>query len=151
MKTLLWLKKTGAAACVIYTVLITGTYLLGAAVDARWLPTPATVLSLLAFSFALAASFSFLFSGLLSAPVRVILHFLAVLAAYIFIFLVWSGYLKDGGSLLTGVLVYVFVYLLIGAAVFLIRRLTGTRENREQAYESIFTADGTQAPRGRRS
>ncbi|MBQ2545372.1 MAG: hypothetical protein II557_03690, partial [Clostridia bacterium] len=68
MKYLTAARRVLTRACVFYTVLITAAYFLGASVNAAWLPTVPTVVSLLCFALWLGLSAEFLASDLLTAP-----------------------------------------------------------------------------------
>ena len=138
MKTLETAKRIHTRGCVVYTVLITAVYLLGASVDRSWLPTPGTVASLLLFSLYLAASAEFLFSDLLVGPLRVLIHFAVTLFVFWLTFCRMGGYLKNGGSFGTAFLVYLFAYILCAAVVLLSLWLTADLRKREKPYDSIF-------------
>ena len=132
------IKTTLVRACVIYTVLITGVYMIGAFVNSAWLPSPATVAALLVLSLWLGASLSFLFSDLLVPSLRVILHFIATGLVFWLTFGVWGGYLKNGGSTAVLFVLYAVLYALAGGVTGLVRILTADRKNREKPYGSMM-------------
>lgn len=140
MKFLSAARRTLIGACVFYTVLITAAYFLGTSVNAAWLPTAPTVVSLLVFSLWLGLSREFLSSDLLTAPIRVVLHFLATFLVYFLTFLTLGGYLKNGGSLFTAAAVYVFVYAVCAVVVLLWRWLTAEAASKAKPYKSLFAA-----------
>ena len=113
-KVLSVLKTVLTRACVIYTVLITGVYLIGAYVNSAWLPSPSAVAALLVLSLWIGASLSFLFSDALVPALRIVLHFLATGAVFWLTFGVWSGYLRRGGSGVLILVLYTVLYALIG-------------------------------------
>lgn len=140
MKILSAVRRILVRACVFYTVLITAAYFLGAAVNAAWLPSAPTVVSLLLFSLWLSLSAEFLFSDLLTAPLRAAAHFCATFLIYYLTFLRLGGYLKNGGSLFTAAAVYVFVYAVCASAVLLLRWLTAEADQKTKPYKSLFDA-----------
>ena len=112
--------------------------------SAEWLPTLPMVAGLLVFSFFVSAMNAFLFSDALVWPLRLLIHFLALMLGFYLCFLRWGGYLKNGGSVGIGLLVFLFLYLLVGAIVFLFRWLTADLRAKEEAYENQFdAADGS--------
>ena len=138
MKTLLWCKKTLTNACVIYTFLVTSVYLLGAMVDSHLVPNLTMILSLLFFSVALSATNSFLFSDILILPFRLAIHYIATTFVFYIAFVVWGGYKDNGGSVITILLVYTFVYIILALIVGLLRRRTAESFNSKNHYKSIF-------------
>ncbi len=140
MKYLTAARRVLTRACVFYTVLITAAYFLGASVNTAWLPTVPTVVSLLCFALWLGLSAEFLASDLLTAPIRMILHFAATFLLFYLTFLRLGGYLKNGGSLFTAAAVYVFVYAVCAVVVLLVRWLTADAETKGKPYRSLFDA-----------
>jgi len=123
---------------VIYTVLITGVYLIGAYVNSAWLPSPSAVAALLVLSLWIGASLSFLFSDALVPALRVILHFLATGAVFWLTFGVWSGYLRRGGSGVLILVLYTVLYALIGGVTALLRQLKSGSDTRSKPYQSMM-------------
>ncbi|MBR4206116.1 MAG: hypothetical protein IKQ92_11620 [Clostridia bacterium] len=147
------IKSTLVFGCVLYTVFITGAYLVGLSVYPENLGTlQSVVFGLLGFSFFLALSFLFLFSDLLNAPLRIVLHFAVSMLVFYFILLRGSSYVRDGGSIPKMLLVFALLYLIVGAVVYLVRRLTSSAEKKQKPedYEDIFSSKnagrGTSAP-----
>ena len=138
MKPLLRLKDALIRGCVVYTILITAVYFLGASVNSRFLPTPQAVLGILIFSFYLSLSGLFLFSDLLVPALRVVLHFAVTALVFYLAFLRFGGYLKNGGSAFVGLLVFALIYAICAAVVFLIRHLTTEKKQEEKEYGSMF-------------
>ena len=138
MKILSAARRILVRACVFYTVLITAAYFLGASVNAAWLPSAPTVVSLLIFSLWLGLSVEFLSSDLLTAPIRVVLHFLATFLLFYLTFLRLGGYLKNGGSLFTAAAVYVFVYVVCAVVVLLWRWLSAEADKKAKPYKSLY-------------
>lgn len=134
----MWLKKTAAHACVFYTFFITALYLLGVYVDSHWVPTLHMVFSLLLFSFVLAAANSFLFSNRLVFTLRLLIHFVTTSIVYYIVFVLWGGYQANGGSVLTALLVYAFVYLICTLLVFMYRYITAEIRTSNKAYTNAF-------------
>ena len=122
----------------IYTVLITSVYMIGAFVNAAWLPSPSTVAALLALSLWIGASLSFLFSDLLVPSLRVVLHFFATAFVFWLTFGVWGGYLKNGGSAAVLFVLYAVLYALFAGITGLIRILTSGADNRKKPYGSML-------------
>lgn len=144
MKTLKIAKKALINACIIYTVLITAVYTLGAFVNSSWVPTVQMVYSCLGYSLILSALNLFLFSDKLVFALRLLIHFSCSSVIFYLMFIVWGGYKSNGGSVLTALLVFVFVYLLLGAIVCGYRYLTNDsseKVNEESEYNSIFSGE----------
>ena len=138
LKQLIWLKKTIGSACIFYTFFITAFYLLGVYVDSNWVPTLHMVISLLLFSFVLAAANSFLFSNKLVFPLRLLIHYVTTTAVFYIVFVLWGGFQANGGSVLTALLVYSFVYLICALAVFMYRYITAESRVKNTEYKSVF-------------
>lgn len=141
LKAWLWLKKTLTQGCVFYSVLFTAVYLLGVFVDASWVPTLHMVLSLMAFSFVLAAANRFLYSRRLIFPLRLLIHFAVTTAVFYIVFVRWGGYQESGGSVLTALLLYVFAYILCAAVVWAYRWLTAELRSSESEYRNAFDGE----------
>ena len=138
LKPLNFIKTVLVRACVVYTVLITGVYLIGAFVNAAWLPSPATVGALLALSIWIGASLSFLFSDLLVPALRVILHFLATGIVFWLTFGILGGYLRSGGSAVVLFVLYAVLYALAGGVTGLFRILTAESDRKNKPYEGVL-------------
>ena len=143
MKQLMWLKKTVTNACVFYTFFITALYLLGVYVDSHWVPTLHMVFALLLFSFALAAANTFLFSDRLVFPLRLLIHYVITTAVFYIVFVRWGGYQANGGSVLTALLIYSFVYLLASLFVFMYRYVTAESRTSATEYKTMFDSKDT--------
>ena len=144
METLKKLKKVVLHACVIYTVILTAVYTLGAFVNSSWVPTVQMVYSCLGFSLVLSALNLFLFSDKLVFALRLLIHFIASTFIFYMLFIVWGVYKSNGGSVLTALLVFVFAYVLCGAIVGIYRYLTVDKDNavtKGEEYKSIFSSN----------
>lgn len=143
METLKKLKNIVLHACVIYTVILTAVYTLGAFVNSSWVPTVQMVYSCLGFSLVLSALNSFLFSDKLVFALRLLIHFVASTFIFYMLFIVWGGYKSNGGSVLTALLVFVFAYVLCAAVVGIYRYLTVDKDSaKSEEYKSMFSANG---------
>ncbi len=138
LKQLMWLKKTIGSACIFYTFFITSLYLLGVYVDSNWVPTLHMVISLLLFSFVLAAANSFLYSNKLIFSLRLLIHYAATTTVFYIIFVLWGGFQANGGSVLTALLVYSFAYLICALVVFMYRYITAESRAKNTEYKSVF-------------
>ena len=138
LKPLHLFKTVFVRACVVYSALITGVYLIGAFVNAAWLPSPATVGALLVLSLWIGASLSFLFSDLLVPALRVILHFVATGAVFYLTFGVMGGYLRKGGSAVVLFVLYAVLYALAGGVTGLVRVLTAESDRKKKPYDGVL-------------
>lgn len=138
MNILSKIKKILSQTCVIYTVILTSVYTLGAFVNSSWVPTVHMVYSCLVFSLVLAALNLFLFSDKLVMPLRLLIHFTASSLIFYLMFIVWGGYQSNGGSVITALLVYVFAYILCAAIVAAYRYLTAETVNSKRVYTAKF-------------
>ena len=138
LKPLHLVKTVFVRACVVYTVLITGVYLIGAFVNAAWLPSPATVGALLLLSLWIGGSLSFLFSDFLVPALRVILHFIATGVVFYLTFGVMGGYLRNGGSAVVLFILYAVLYALAGGVTGLIRILTAESDRKKKPYDGVL-------------
>ncbi len=146
MKALKSIKKVVLNACVIYTVMLTAVYTLGAFVNSSWIPSVRMVYSCLIFSTVLSALNSFLFSDCLVFPLRLLIHFVSSSIIFYILYIVWGGYKSNGGSILTALLVFVFAYVLCGAIVGIYRYLFPEKKKanaENETYNSLFTANET--------
>lgn len=144
MKLINLFKKTLTNACVIYTVILTAIYTLGAFVNSSWVPTVQMVYSCLGFSIILSVLNIFLFSDKLVLALRLLIHFVSSSVIFYLLFIVWGGYKSNGGSVLTAFLVYCFAYVLCGAIVGCYRYLkadNGEKNTGDAEYSSIFTSE----------
>lgn len=143
MKQLMWLKKTLCHSCVFYTFFITALYLLGVYVDSHWVPTLHMIFSLLLFSFVLAAANSFLFSNKLVFSLRLLIHYITTTLVFYIVFVLWGGFQANGGSVLSALLVYTFVYLICAVLVFMYRYITAEIQTSGKEYKSVFDGKET--------
>lgn len=132
------IKKTVSQTCVIYTVILTSVYTLGAFVNSSWVPTVQMVYSCLGFSLVLALLNLFLFSDKLVMPLRLLIHFAVSSLIFYLLFVVWGGYQSNGGSVITALLIYVFAYILCAAIVAAYRYLTSESVNAKKGYSAKF-------------
>ncbi len=134
------LKKAVLQTCVIYTVLLTAVYTLGAFVNSNWVPTVQMVYSCLGLSLAVSLLNLFLFSDRLVFAARLTIHFASVGVIYYLMFVVWGGYKSNGGSVITAMLIYVFVYIICAAIVGAYKYLSsdGKSQSSDGGYESVF-------------
>ncbi len=139
----MWLKKTVTSACVFYTFFITALYLLGVYVDSHWVPTLHMVFSLLLFSLILSAANTFLFSDRLVFSLRLLIHFAVTTFVFYIIFVAWGGFQANGGSVLTALLVYTFLYLICALVVFMYRYLTAELRTSAKSYKNAFDGKET--------
>ncbi len=128
----------------IYSLLITAVYLIGARVDSSWLPSPATVFSLIILSLYLGFSLAFVFSDLLIPSLRLLIHFLATLFVFWLTFVKLGGYLKNGGSALTVIVAFTALYALAAGITALCRRLWAALTPDEGTYRSMFAKTAEQ-------
>ena len=120
LKTLALIKKILTSACVIFTVLFTFIYTLGVSINYEWLPTLGMLYSLLAFSLVLSAMNKYLFSNSLVLGVRILFHYVVTALAFYLLFVVASGFLKNGGSAVTIMIVFSVIYALFAAVVSIV-------------------------------
>ncbi len=139
----MWLKKTLCHSCVFYTFFITALYLLGVYVDSHWVPTLHMIFSLLLFSFVLAAANSFLFSNKLVFSLRLLIHYITTTLVFYIVFVLWGGFQANGGSVLSALLVYTFVYLICAVLVFMYRYITAEIQTSGKEYKSVFDGKET--------
>lgn len=136
------IKKVILNACVIYTIMLTAVYTLGAFVNSSWIPTVRMVYSCLAFSIILSALNSFLFSDMLVFALRLLIHFISSSVIFYVLYIVWGGYKSNGGSTLTALLVFVFVYVLCAAIVGIFKYLFPDKKSNDKQineYKPIFS------------
>ncbi len=135
------LKKAVLQACVIYTILLTAVYTLGAFVNSSWVPTVQMVYSCLGLSLAVALLNLFLFSDKLVPSLRLFIHFVSVGVIFYLMFVVWGGYKANGGSTLIAMLIYLFVYIICAAIVGVYNYLTSDdskSDSTDGEYKSMF-------------
>ena len=156
MKALRFVKTVLIRACVIDAVYLNLFYFIGGLISPTLLPYPSAVAWMLVQSLFLSLSLSFLFSDLLTAPLRLVLHFLATCAFFRLTFSLPGGYFKTGVQASSGgvsfLVFFVFFTLIyaVAASLFvLVRHLTGTAEGRAESgadkpgaeYKSQFSPD----------
>ena len=146
LKQLLQLKKIAGSACVFYSFFITALYLLGAYVDSNWIPTLHMVFSLLLFSFVLAAANAFLFSDRLVFSLRLLIHYGITTFVFYIVFVLWGGFQANGGSVLTALLLYTFVYLIGALFIFMYRYITAENRTAKKEYKASFDGQDSYRP-----
>ena len=146
LKQLMWLKKTLGSTCVYYTFFITALYLLGVYVSSSWVPTLHMVFALLLFSFVLSAGNSFLFSDKLIFSLRLLIHYVTTTIIFYVIFVLWGGFQANGGSVLTALLAYSFVYLICTLIVFIYRYITAEKRTEKTEYMGVFEKQESYKP-----
>ena len=132
------IKKVLVQTCVIYAVILTSVYTLGAFVNSSWVPTIKMVYSCLGFSFVLSLLNLFLFSDKLVFALRLVIHFGISAVMFYLMFAVLGGYKANGGSVITALLVYIFAYALCGAIVGVYRYLTAEIKTSKKEYKTQF-------------
>lgn len=125
----------------IYSAFFTVMYTLGAFMDSAWIPSVRTVYSSLLFALMLSLLNMFLFSDKLVMPLRLLIHYGASTLAFMLLFAVFGDYKKNGGSVLSALLIYTFAYILIGAVVALVRYIFAEDKKKDEKYEKQFKED----------
>ena len=142
MKTLRAVKTVLARALVIDAVFLNLFYLTGTLIRPTLLPVPSAVAWMLVQSLFLSVSFCFLFSDFLTAPLRLVLHFLATLGFFWLIFSMPGGYFRTGENAASGgvsfLVYFVFftlVYAVAASVTVLVRTLTKSEGKEDPAAE----------------
>lgn len=138
MKTLGLIKKILTSACVIFTVLFTFIYTLGISVNNEWLPTLGMLYSLLAFSLVLSAMNKYLFSNSLVLGVRILFHYIVTALAFYLLFVIASGFAKNGGSATTIMIVFSIIYALYAAIVAIFCGTKGSKKEKKSKKNSEY-------------
>ncbi len=131
-------KKLISHSAIIYSLLVTSVYTLGAAVNSAWIPTTKMVYGCLAFSVILSVLNLFLFSRMLIFPLRLLIHYAASALMFYLLFALWGGYLQNGGSVIIALLLYTFSYAMIGVIIGIYRYITSENENSSKKYTKKF-------------
>ena len=132
------IKKVLCGTCVLYTFFITALYILGYYIDKSYVPTLRMAMSLLLFSAVLSALNSFLFSDRLVFALRLLIHYVSTTIVFYIVFILWGGFQKSGGSVLTALLLYTFVYAICALIILMFRYLTAESRNSSKKYENKF-------------
>jgi len=138
LKILLLLKKITTRSCVLYTILITATYLLGVYISPAWIPTLKMVVSLLLFSIVLSVGSEYLSSNHLIYPLRLCLHFIVTAVLFFMIFVSWTGLSKNGGTVTAIMVMFLLGYIVITAISLLIKYLKEENKKSKKSYGTLF-------------
>ncbi len=133
------LKKILTDSCIIYTLLITLVYFLGAFISATWIPTVKMVISLLFFSVILSLGNEFLKSNILVYPIRLFIHFIATSLIFYIVFIVWGGLLQNGGKFLITFFLYTLVYVIVTVISRLISYIRSEKSTANKTYDSLYS------------
>lgn len=134
------IKRALTLMCAIYTVIISGMYLLGWAFSGTGvllIPTPQKALLLLLFS-GIVGFASLLLSKNGTGAVRLILNFLICLVAFILVFIVGGGFPVSGGTSVVAVILYLAVYIVAMILRAVIYRLFRAKATEREEYTSVF-------------
>ncbi len=138
LKILSQIKKIISSSCIFFTFIIITIYTLGVSINSSWIPTIEMLYSVLAFSLILSVSNIFLFSDKLIFALRLLLHCIFTSIMFYIFFIKLSGYKSNGGSPLTIMLVYLFVYALFGIIIAVYRYLISDSKTNKSDYNKIF-------------
>lgn len=145
-KQLSALKTVLCGACVLYTFFITALYILGYYIDKSYVPTLQMAMSLLLFSAVLSALNSFLFSDRLVFALRLLIHYVSTTIIFYIVFVLWGGFQESGGSVLTALLLYTFVYVICALIILMFRYLTAESRNSTKKYDNKFDGNKKNDP-----
>lgn len=102
-------------------------------------PRFTTVLMVLIFSFAVSFANSLMGFERLNLAVRIIIHYVAISAAFYVIFILWSGFASKALLSFLIMCAYTVVYIIVMAVVCGIRRMRRRKKSeKENKYESQF-------------
>ena len=142
MKITALLKKIINSACVIFTLLFAFIYTLGVTVNPDWIPTIGMMYSLLAFAFVLSAMNLYLFSKNLVLGLRLLIHYVVTALSFYVLFVVASGFMRNGGSALTIMVSFSVTYALFAAVVAIFNGAKGSdkkkKTQKKTEYKSMF-------------
>ncbi len=142
MKITAIIKKIISSACVIFTLLFSLTYTLGVTVNADWIPTLSMMYSLLAFAFVLSCMNVYLFSNRLVLGLRLLIHYAVCAVSFYVLFIVASGFAKNGGSALPIMIAFSVIYALFAAIVAVFKGTSGGEKKKKAQksteYKSMF-------------
>lgn len=149
MKKLSLIRRIISDGCIFFTIIFLLIYSVGVSVDSARIPTISMTFSLLIFSIILSSMNRFLFSNVLVFALRFLIHYTVVTLSFYTVFVKIGGFAASGGSVITILAVYTIVYLMIAAAVCLVRYIISGTEKRssdknsgktgaDENYVSIF-------------
>ena len=126
--------------CVIYTVIISGMYLLGLLMSdsvSLFVPTPTKALLMLLFSAVLGFA-SLLLSKEGTSAGKLILHVLICTAVYVLVFIVGGDFSVTGGTGIVAVLFFLAIYgICMGVRAFVCRKYRKKKTDSKE-YKSMF-------------
>ena len=125
-------------SCAFFTVALFITNLVGtAAKKAEIVPTLSFMGLLYVFCLFLAAM-NRIFATKLNGIIKLAIHFVACVTAFALVFVVFTGYYRNGSSAVFIVCFFIFAYLLVMAAVVIVRSLLQRRKNDSEPYRRQF-------------
>ena len=129
--------------CVLFTVLSVTMYSASAIFSGKlngWIPKLDLILMLLAMSFAICAANLLFKSEKVPVALRVPIHFVILGIVYYFLFIVWGGFAKNGGTTLVALILYTVIYAVCISVYFAVRGIIKKNNNKKQEYSSMFSS-----------
>ena len=125
-------------ACLFFTVCIFITTFIATMVDPNNLgPNIIFMVQLFIFSIVLAL-INKIFTLKLISSLKFLLHFALTLTDFILMFIIFTGYYKNGATAFFIIVCFIIVYAVIMTAIMLIRGLFKEKKNDKSEYKKMF-------------
>ena len=132
------LKSILLTSTLYYTTISLIMYSLGYLIsNGKMIPKLSVMYLILLFSVVISCA-NQIFRTQLSTFTKYLVHFLTVGVVYFILFIVISGNSEMGTKLLTGIGIYIFLYVAIAFVVFLIRAVLKRKKDEQIPYKPQF-------------
>ena len=132
------LKSILLHSTVYYTLISLIMYSLGYLIsNGQMIPKLSVMYLILLFSVLISFA-NQIFTLKMNSFAKYLIHFLAVGVIYFILFIVISGNSDMGTKMITGIGIYIFLYVVIAFIVFLIRSAISKKKNESTPYKSQF-------------
>lgn len=139
LKLLDKIKNTVLTGCLYYTIVSLLMYALSLIiVQQQMVPTLKTLCSVLAASIFTAAVNNIFYAKNLSSFFKLLIHFIASVAAFYVIFILIGGLSNNGATMIIAFVLFIFIYAVIVSVSFFIRKSASEKQIRNSKYENQF-------------
>lgn len=141
MKALSVIKKIISRGCIINTVLVILLYSLGLLANGNFIPTIDRIFGILLFSLALAGANIFVFSKVLTFPLRLLIHYLFTAFMFYVLFILWGNYSLNGGAAIVIFVMFTLIYGAVAGIVAIVRSIFKEKNNSKKEYKKVIKKD----------
>ena len=125
-------------SCTFFTLALFITNLVGTAAKKAEIVPTLSFMGLLYLFCLFFAAMNRIFATKLNDIIKLAIHFTACVTAFALVFVVFTGYYRNGSSAVFIICFFIFAYLLIMAAVVIVRSILSRKKNDNTPYRRQF-------------